>query len=410
MPTYYVFTGDNQAFFTPKPSDFQEAPANVTPASSSETLWVKAPDGTYETATPGAAAGWHLDPSKGLAFQVGANGQPSYGSPHGSEPSGAGNYFRSQVWNPETGQYEGSTNWGNIATIGVGAGLGLGALSAAGAFGAGAGATGGAAGAGEAAGGTLEGVSAGTGAGVGSTAIPAGIAPGAAAGGAEATGVAIPTTVGLGTGAGAADVGIAAGTGAATTGGVAAGTTAATTGGLWHALASPVGGALINAGANLGGALIQAHQQSEATDAQAQAAREALDFQKQKLAEEDSRLAPYRAVGGNAISRLGSLWGLSSTSAPGVGAQGPTNASTGLPARVPYAQGDYPLGPFVPASQGQSSGSMAALGAQGPAAPTSSGFISMIAPNGERNDQVPAALKDYYLGKGAQLAPQGATV
>ncbi len=404
MPTYYLFTGDNQAFFTPKPSDFQEAPASVTPASSSETLWVKAPDGTYETATPGAAAGWHLDPSKGLAFQVGANGQPSYGSPHGSEPSGAGNYFRSQVWNPETGQYEGSTNWGTIATIGVGAGLGLGALSAAGAFGAGGAATGGGATAAETA--TPELV--GTAAGPGSTALAVGTQPssliaGAAGEGSAAT--AIPAGAAALPASAAPVIGAGAGAGTA-----AAGTTAATTGGLWHALASPVAGALIGAGANVIGAAINAHAQNNATDAQSAAAREALDFQKQKLAEEDSRLAPYRAVGGNAISRLGSLWGLSSTSAPGVGAQGPYNANTGLPARVPYAQGDYPLGPFVPASQGPQGGSMAALGAQGPAAPASSGFVSMIAPDGTRNDQVPAALKDYYLGKGAQLAPQGATV
>ncbi len=158
-----------------------------------------------------------------------------------------------------------------------------------------------------------------------------------------------------------------------------------------------------------------ANAATSAATIQGQSTREALDFQKQKLAEEDARLAPYRAVGGNAISHLGSLWGLSSTDAPGVGpqsqdgAKGPYNPTTGLPASVPGRQGDYPLGPFVPASQGQQGGSMAALGAQGPAAPQSSGFISMISPTGETG-QVPAALKDYYLGKGAQLAPQGATV
>ncbi len=77
---------------------------------------------------------------------------------------------------------------------------------------------------------------------------------------------------------------------------------------------------------------------TSAAQIQGQSTREALDFQKQKLAEEDARLAPYRALGGNATARLGSLWGLSSTTAPGVNnpatplAPGPAQAQVKIPA------------------------------------------------------------------------------
>ncbi len=300
MAQYYVFTGDNSAFFTPKDSDFQPAPAHADPAQTA--LWTKEPDGTYTQVQGGA--GWHLDPSKGLAFQVGPDGQKSYGSPYGPSPSSMEGTFINQQWNPQTGQYEGTPNWNTIGSLAAAGGIGLGAASAAGAFGAGgAAAGGGSATAAETGAPVLEGLAAGPGAATLPAAGTAAVLPSAA----------IPGTAGIaGGGIGAIAPGVAASSAVpvALAGGAAGGGGGggAASPSLWSKIAT-IGGI----GVPIAGALIQAHQQGEATDAQVAAAKAALDFQKQVYNERKTGLQPYSLAGAGAINRLGSLWGFNMT-------------------------------------------------------------------------------------------------
>lgn len=350
----------------------------------------------------------YYDPDKDLYYAI-RGGQRIYASPavfegqskgtgHGATKPTGGVFHDDGEWNQGAGVYDQGLNWANIGALAVGGGLGLGALSAAGVVGGGAGGAGA-----TAAADSPELV--GTAAGPGATTIAAGTQPssfiaGAAGEGGAAT--AIPSGAAAALPSAAPVLGSAAGAPVAS---------AASTEGIWHALTQgSVVGPLINAGANLGGAAIQANAQNNATEAQAKATQAALDFQKQKLAEEDARLAPYRALGGNAASRLGSLWGLSTTSAPGVTPPAPTTLAN------PTGPGtNYQPGMFMPHNSGpgvsplapqfaQTSGSMSSFGGSNA---SSGGLITMIAPTGE-SQQVPAALQAYYLGKGAHLAPAGA--
>lgn len=185
--------------------------------------------------------------------------------------------------------------------------------------------------------------------------------------------------------AGAAAPTVAAPTVAATV----AGPTAATVGGfsspsLWASLAGPA----IGAGTQLAGAAINAHAQGEATDAQTAANKDALDFQKQKLAEEDQRLAPYRATGADAIGRLGTLYDFASAKNTG---SGPSAApfSVAAPAQGTVTTGTMPRS------------NLASLGQM----PTQSqALVTVQAPTGERR-QVPAAQAQFYQSRGATIVP-----
>lgn len=222
------------------------------------------------------------------------------------------------------------------------------------------------------------------------TAAMAGAAPAAVGGTTAATTTAAP---------------VAAGTTAAATGGGTALTTAATTGG---------GGWLtkyaVNKGLEVGGNLITRKIQGDA-DAKAAEARKAgygTAAAEQKAIYDQTRgdLAPYRNVGGAAMSTLGALMGLGggggayvapnaplNQPAPGAPAPEPTNTRT-RPPDVPiggYAQPRTPtLGDVNPA-RARTESSMA---------PGS--MVTIQAPDGERQS-VPAVHKDFYVKQGGTV-------
>lgn len=240
---------------------------------------------------------------------------------------------------------------------------------------------------------------------------PAALVGGAALGSAFGGGAGAAATAGtdlegsllggmVGSGSTAAGVGTAAGTG------VGAGTTAATTGaasgGLWGvlksflpALPAAIGGVI--------GAEINANAQDKALQAQTDASNKALALTQQIYQNRQNQIAPYVGTGQNSLSRLSDLMGLPPppiAAAPVPSVTGMTPQSTGLPS----ATGPLVGGP--PTSAGTMTGSIYpnALGNLGGAAlqpqSTTSGLVTMRAPNGQTS-QVPQAQVAHYQALGA---------
>jgi hypothetical protein len=142
----------------------------------------------------------------------------------------------------------------------------------------------------------------------------------------------IPAAIAVGTlGLGAAGVGPAAalfggGGSAAASGTTVAGTVASTGGG---GAASTFGfgslaPTLIGTGGQLAGNIIAGRGASKAEEARERAAAQALDWEKSQYFDEQSRLQPYRDMGGQAYARLGKMLGLEAPAAPPAAAT-PTN-------------------------------------------------------------------------------------
>lgn len=374
--------------------------------------WIDAQGGIAATdpqgnpqVTPGMAANpqaaLYYDDAKDLYYNL-VNGQKKYLSPYvfnAQDPTGKGTGHgmtnpggsltqTGGTWNPDTGQFEQSTNWGNLLTIGTGAALGGGLLSAL-AGGGGAAASGAP---------TLEGVAAGPGAAsvpVGSIplgaientafGLPASSAaaiPGAAAAPAAADLTGLYGTVpgGLGdlSAPGAVAGNVTGGLGAAAAGGSS----------IWD----KIGGALLNPaviGSAIAGGLGYLGA-SKAASASEQAAalnnqylNRALDVNTQMYNQRIQNLQPYRSSGGNALGTLNSLMGLPAVPAALPAQPIPTSTGQNLPGPPPTAP--------------------SALGAIGQPAPGGQGATTAVrAPNGNVY-QVPQNMLSQALQQGGTV-------
>ncbi len=156
-------------------------------------------------------------------------------------------------------------------------------------------------------------------------------------------------------------------------------------------LAAPfTGGASIPAGLAAGGALISAGAVGDAAQKQADATTQALNLQKTMYDTTRSDLAPYSSLGAASLGNLRQLTGLPAA-APATAA--PPMASIGAPTAV----GQRPAPPNTPI-----------VGTAVPRAQTSSGFVTMQAPDGTIN-QVDPAHVGYYQNLGAQILPNASS-
>lgn len=69
-------------------------------------------------------------------------------------------------------------------------------------------------------------------------------------------------------------------------------------------------GAIITAGAQVGSSAINSRAQGQAADKQAEAIEKGIDLQKQMYEQDRADFAPYRALGGGAVSNLAYLSGI----------------------------------------------------------------------------------------------------
>ncbi len=139
----------------------------------------------------------------------------------------------------------------------------------------------------------------------------------------------------------------------------------------------------IGAGANIYSANKAAGAQQAATD-------QSLALQKTMYDTTRADLAPYSSLGAASLGNLRQLTGLPAA-APATAA--PPMASTGAPTAV----GQRPAPPNTPIA-----------GTAVPRAQTSSGFVTMQAPDGTTN-QVDPAHVGYYQNLGAQIVPNASS-
>ncbi len=257
-------------------------------------------------------------------------------------------------WNPQTGNWDSSVDWSNLANIGIGGAIAAplisAALPAAGASSAAAPATA---------------SSYAAPAAAASTAAPAAAATAAPALGGGAT---------VGANLGAASALPAAATG----GGV-------TAGGIFKSLLPKDNAGWAALGANVLGNVIQSRQVDKATQAQVDAANKALELQSNVYQQQRSDLAPYRASGNGALSLLNLGMGISPQDTP-------TLPAFQQPAQTPQR------GATDQAGQTAIPRSLSTLGQ-----PQAGGTVNMIAPNGMRAS-IPQDQVQHYTQMGARVA------
>lgn len=386
---------------TTYPPTFKPAPQGLTPQNADRMtageMFVAGQNGQFVQAQHYASTPpITFDPKTGTNTATDPNGNTIYVDPQtwGAKPPADDSSFwhNGTTWDPQTGTYVNPINWGNIAGLAIGAGIGGVALAGAAGAGAGGGAAGSAAG--------------GTGAATtGTGALGAGGGFGGAAGSMAGLG---GVTGGAGAGAGAGSMGIG----------------------------SAITSAVINQGiptvASIISGMIQSGAIQNGQNITQQDFMAALAIQKQMFDTRQAQLAPYRATGTAALSKLSDLMGLPSSGGgpsmpppaastgpslnpgasasgnPTLGAVNPTNPYN------PGPGGGMTLGslgmPNVSPSGGYTTQNPALAPQAGPGTPTmpgqtgpvTPGSLRMKAPNGTV-EEVPLEQVAHYQALGAKV-------